>query len=163
MKQKLSRVLAFLLVAGIVLGWALWPRPLDRMLKDLPAAPSIQANYFAADGYISAQWEAGSPEAREILALLSSTTYCHDLSSLLSFDNLLPNPNRQEHFFVLRLEDESGQRWLLGFKDGRVNFHSPGQSLRSGYRPADGSIKEQILAMAEEANNRTVYDLYNLK
>ena len=155
MKQKIPRVLAFLLVAAIVLGWALWPRSLDRMLKDLPAAPSIQANYFAADGYISAQWEAGSPEAQEVLDLLSSTTYCHDLSSLLSFDNLLPNPNRQEHFFVLRLEDESGQRWLMGFQGTQVNFDSPGQSLRSGYRPADGSIHGQIVAMVEEANQKT--------
>ena len=156
MKQKLPRVLAFLLAAAVVLGWALWPRPLDRMLKDLPAAPAVRVDYWlTAEGYISAQWEAGSPEAQEILDLLSSTTYCHSLSGLLSFDNLLPDQNRQSGFLTVELEDEDGQRWLMGFQGTQVNFHSPGQSLRSGYRPADGTIHGQIVAMVEEANQKT--------
>lgn len=156
MKQKLSRVLPALLVAAVVLGWALWPRSLDRMLKDLPATPAVRIDYWlTAEGYISSQWEAGSPEAQKVLDLLSSTTYCHDLSSLFSFDNLLPDPNRQSGFLAVELEDEAGQRWLMGFQGTQVNFYSPGQSLRSGYRPADGSIHGQIVAMVEEANQKT--------
>ena len=155
MKQKLLRILAFLLAAAVVLGWALWPRSLDRILKDLPAAPSIQANYFAADGYISAQWEADSPEAQKVLDLLSSTTYSHDLSNLLRPRRVNRLLNGQKEYLTVELEDESGQRWLMGFQGTQVNFYSPGQSLRSGYRPADGSIHGQIVAMVEEANQKT--------
>ena len=148
-KKKFPKFLLPAIVLVVALLYFLPSKTFDELLP-LPDEVSVTATYWHADNsYTVKEWEAGSPQAEDVLNDLRSTTYSknpiHTLSYRLRRIGSALDLDTNSGILTLELRDNNGAKYLIGFMNTEITFTSPGSSLSKGWMSADPELKGNLV------------------
>lgn len=150
MSKKERAFYTLLVMAAVVVVVVLFSRSRTfGNLMDIPPDADIDASYWiAANGYIGAEWDAGSPEAERVMELLNGTTYRRSLVYEFLFRARRVNQvlYGNNGMLTLVLQGESGPKYTIGFVNGSMSFDGNG-----GFTPENEGLYDELVEMVKEA------------
>ena len=149
MKKKLDLVQIAAAIAVIAaLLWFFLPAKTFDELVPLSGEVSVTAHYWHADNSCTGKkWEAGSPQAEDILKDLRSVTYSKSPVYYLTYrlrrvgNTLFGNTG----LLTLELRDADGHKHLVGVQYGQFGFYPYGGSLSKGWMASNAELADNLI------------------
>ncbi len=147
MKKKVPTLLLAALVVAAALLYFLPTKTFDELMP-VPDHVAVTATYWHADNSCSiAKWEAGSPQAEEVLKDLRSASYSK--SPIYTFTYRLRRVNHYLNgnagVLTLELVDDAGNKYLTGVQNGTFNFFPPDGWLSKGWMATDPDLGNKLI------------------
>ena len=147
MKKKVPTLLLAALVVAAALLYFLPTKTFDELMP-VPDHVAVTATYWHTDTSCSiAKWEAGSPQAEEVLKDLRSASYSK--SPIYTFTYRLRRVNHYLNgnagVLTLELVDDAGNKYLTGVQNGTFNFFPPDGWLSKGWMATDPDLGNKLI------------------
>ena len=147
MKKKVPTLLLAALVVAAALLYFLPTKTFDELMP-VPDHVAVTATYWHTDNSCSiAKWEAGSPQAEEVLKDLRSASYSK--SPIYTFTYRLRRVNHYLNgnagVLTLELVDDAGNKYLTGVQNGTFNFFPPDGWLSKGWMATDPDLGNKLI------------------
>ena len=149
-KQQTAYTLFLMAAVAMVLVVFSRTRTFDELIP-VTDNVSVTAYYWhSANAYTGAKWEAGSPEAQQVLELLRGTTYRRSLVYELIFrtrrvERVNQMLNGNSGVLTLVLQGESTGKYTIGFQNGTISFDG-----YNGFNAEDEGLYDALAAMMRE-------------
>ena len=149
MKKKVPTLLLAALVVTAALLYFLPTKTFDELMP-VPDHVAVTATYWHTDNsYSIAKWEAGSPQAEEVLRELRSVTYSKSPIYTFTYRLLRVNHylNGNTGLLTLELVDEAGSKYLVGVQSGTFSFNPPDGGLSNGWMATDPELGDNLIEL----------------
>ena len=149
MKKKLDLVQIAAAIAVIAaLLWFFLPAKTFDELVPLSGEVSVTAKYWLTrNDCIGQKWEAGSPQAEDILKDLRSVTYSKSPVYYLTYrlrrvgNTLVGNTGT----LMIEFRDADGHKHLVGVQYGQFGFNPYGGSLSKGWMASNPELGDKLI------------------
>ena len=149
MKKKLDLVQIAAAIAVIAaLLWFFLPAKTFDELVPLSGEVSVTENYgLTRNDCIGQKWEAGSPQAEDILKDLRSVTYSKSPVYYLTYrlrrvgNTLAGNTG----MLTIEFRDADGHKHLVGVQYGQFGFNPYGGSLSKGWMASNAELADNLI------------------
>ena len=147
MKKNLDQIVVAIAVIAALLWFFLPAKTFDELVP-LSGEVSVTATYWHTDNsYSIAKWEAGSPQAEEVLKDLRSVTYSKSPVYYLTYrlrrvgNTLVGNTGA----LMIEFRDADGHKHLVGVQYGQFGFNPYGGSLSKGWMASNAELADNLI------------------
>lgn len=147
MKKKVPTLLLAALVVAAALLYFLPTKTFDELMP-VPDHVAVTATYWHTDNsYSIAKWEAGSPQAEEVLKDLRSASYSKSPVYYLTYRLRRVGNTLVGNTGVLTIEfrDADGHKHLVGVQYGQFGFNPYGGSLSKGWMASNAELADNLI------------------